>query len=223
MHGSRDAGVLARGQGGRGRNAGKGRGDLAGYSDDALVEDLKAGHERAAEQLVRSHGPWMLSVARRITLDRALAEDCVQEALVKALNAIGKFEGRSALKSWLHRIVVNQALMKLRTRTRLSEDSIDGLLPAFDENTCRIEAPWQRIAGPDEIVEQANLREFVHARIDELPESYRIVLQLRDIEELTTQEVADMLDLSESNVKVRLHRARSALKKLIEPLLRGEV
>ena len=164
----------------------------------------------------------MLSVARRITLDRALAEDCVQEALVKAIKAIGGFEGRSGLKSWLHRIVVNQALMKLRTRNRLSEDPIDDLLPAFDENACRIEGPWKQIAQPDELVEQASTRTLVHSKIGELPDSYRIVLQLRDIEEMTTQEVAEALGISEANVKVRLHRARSALKKLLEPLMRGE-
>ena len=196
---------------------------MAGTSDDALVEALKAGRDEAAEQLVKTHAGWMLSVARRITVDRALAEDCVQEALVKALKAIGGFEGRSSLKSWLHRIVVNQALMKLRTRTRLSEDPIDDLLPAYDEYSCRIEGPWQQIPRPDELAERASTRAFVQSKIGELPETYRIVLQLRDIEELSTREVAEALGLSEANVKVRLHRARSALKKLIEPLLRGEV
>ena len=197
--------------------------DPAELSEQALVEALKAGDEIAAAFLVRAHAPWMLSVARRITVDAALAEDCVQEALVKALRGIGGFEGRAGLKTWLHRITVNQALMILRTRKRQKEDPIDELLPAFDENACRIEAPWQRLATPDEVLERADRRAFVRSQIDHLPESYRIVLQLRDIEDMTTQEVAEALELSETNVKVRLHRARSALKKLLEPVLKGEV
>ena len=192
-------------------------------SEAALVAALKAGDQRAAEILVRTHASWMLSVAKRILGDPALAEDCVQEAFLNAFQKIGGFEARSSLKTWLHRIVVNQALMKLRTKRKLSEAPIDEFLPAFDENACRIEGPWQRLATPDEIFEREDRRALIHAKIEELPESYRLVLQLRDVEELTTREVAEGLGLSEANVKVRLHRARSALKKLLEPVLKGEM
>ena len=192
-------------------------------SEGELVEALKTGNNAATEFLVRTHAPWMLAVARRITVDTALAEDCVQEALIKALRGIDGFEGRAGLKSWLHRIVVNQALMRLRTRKRQNEEPIDELLPAFDETALRVEVPQQRIATPYEIVEREDRRAFVRSKIDQLPESYRIVLQLRDIEEMTTREVAEALGLSESNVKVRLHRARSALKILFEPVLWGEL
>ena len=192
-------------------------------SETDLVSALKAGDPRAAEFLVRRHAPWMLAVARRITQDKALAEDCVQDALINALRKIEGFEARSSLKSWLHRIVVNQALLRLRTRKRQNEEPIDELLPAFDENACRIEQPWQRLATPDEILERKDLRELVLSKIDQLPESYRIILLLRDIQEMTTQEVAEALELTELNVRVRLHRARSALKKLLEPVLKGEL
>ena len=198
-------------------------GDPGPLSEGELIEALKIGNNAATEFLVRTHAPWMLAVARRITVDTALAEDCVQEALVKALRGIGGFEGRAGLKSWLHRIVVNQALMRLRTRKRQNEEPIDELLPAFDETAGRIEGPQQRIATPYEVVEREDRRAFVRSKIDRLPESYRIVLQLRDIEEMTTREVAEALGLSESNVKVRLHRARSALKILLEPVLQGEL
>ena len=198
-------------------------GDPVSLSEGELVEALKTGNNAATEFLVRTHAPWMLAVARRITVDTALAEDCVQEALIKALRGIGGFEGRAGLKSWLHRIVVNQALMKLRTRKRQNEEPIDVLLPAFDETAGRIEVPQQRIATPYEVVERGDRRAFVRSKIDQLPESYRIVLQLRDIEEMTTREVAEALGLSESNVKVRLHRARSALKIFLEPVLQGEL
>ncbi len=191
-------------------------------SSDSLVADLKAGKDDAAERLVRTHGGWMLAVAQRIIADRQLAEDCVQDALIKALASIGGFEERSSLKTWLHRVVVTQTLMKLRSRRARKEAPIDSLLPEFDENACRIEEPWRHLATPEEIYSQADRRRLVQAKIQELPESYRLVLQLRDIEEMSTREVAEALDLSEANVKVRLHRARSALKKLLEPVLKGE-
>lgn len=196
---------------------------LEPYDEAKFVDRLRSGCDRTAEIFVREHTGWMLSVARRYVKDQALAEDCVQDAFMNAFRKIGDFQGRSALKSWLHRIVVNSALMKLRSRRRDDDRSIDDLLPEFDVNNCRIEAPWLHIATPAEIVERENLCALVVSKIDELPDPYRIVLLLRDIEELSTLEVAELLQISEGNVKVRLHRARAALKKLLEPLLRGEV
>ena len=198
--------------------------DQLADSDNAmsLVACLKSGDDSAVETLVRMHSGAMLSAARRILNDDALAQDCVQEALINALRKIEDFQERSSLSSWLHRIVVNQALMKLRPRRGATEVPVDEWLPTFDENGCRVEAPWPHLATPDEIVERADVRNLVHQAINQLPESLRLVLQLRDIEELTTREVAEGLDLSETNVKVRLHRARAALKKLLEPVLKGE-
>jgi RNA polymerase sigma-70 factor (ECF subfamily) len=112
--------------------------------------------------------------------------------------------------------------MKLRSRDRRKESAIDPLLPEFDENACRIEEPWGRLATPEEILEREELRRGVLYKISQLPDDYRIILLLRDIEEMTTREVAVALELTETNVKVRLHRARSALKKLIEAELKGE-
>lgn len=191
------------------------------WSDERLVSGLKAGDSQAAEALVRSHGGWMLSVSRRILSDEALAEDCVQEAFLKVFQKIGDFKLQSRLKTWLHRIIVNEALMKLRARNRRQEGVIDQLMPEYDDNSCRIEAPWSPMAEPHEILEREETRREVLLRISELPDSYRIVLLMRDIEELSTREVAQVLEISEENVKVRLHRARSALKRLLEPELRG--
>lgn len=191
--------------------------------DEALVEGLRQGSARHAEYLVRTHIGPMRAVARRILSGDAYADDCVQDAFVKAFRKIGDFEGRSSLKTWLHRITVNEALMRLRTLKRLEERPLDALMPEFDANSCRIEAPWASIATPEEIVQRQSTRALVLSKIDELPDSYRIVLLLRDIEELDTAEVAEALEISPGNVKVRLHRARSALKKLLEPALRGEI
>ena len=177
----------------------------------------------AAEQLVRDNIAWMLALAERMLRDRSLAEDAVQEAFISALRGLSRFEGRSSIKTWLHRITVNASLTKLRQLKRLGEKSIDEYLPEFDRQDCRIEAPWSYLASVQEILENAELQARVNAGIDELPDSYRIVLQLRDIEGYATSEVAALLEISEANVKVRLHRARAALKKLLEPILRGEL
>lgn len=196
--------------------------DEARFDDDALVDGLRQGSERHAEYLVRTHIGAMQAVARRILGGDAHADDCVQEAFLKAFRKIGGFEGRSSLKTWLHRITVNEALMKLRKLKRLDERPMDALMPEFDSSSCRVEAPWTQTATPEDILQREGTRALVTSKINELPDAYRIVLLLRDIEELDTAEVAEMLEISPGNVKVRLHRARSALKKLLEPALRGE-
>jgi len=176
-----------------------------------------------AERLVRDNIAWMLALAESMLRDRGLAEDAVQEAFVNALRGLDKFEGRSSIRTWLHRITVNASLTKLRQLKRLGEQPIDEFLPEFDRADCRIEARWTYLAPVQDVMENAELRTCVSDSIDELPDSYRIVLQLRDIQGHTTSEVAALLEISEANVKVRLHRARAALKKLLEPILRGEV
>jgi RNA polymerase sigma-70 factor (ECF subfamily) len=175
------------------------------------------------EKLVRTNIGWMLALAQRMVGDRALAEDAVQDAFIAAFRGMPTFEGRSSVKTWLHRITVNSCLMILRKQKRLGEQSIDEYLPEFDRNNCRIEAPWPQLATADEILDDERLRALVAEKVSMLPDAYRIVFQLRDIEGYDTGEVAELLDISVSNVKVRLHRARAALKKLLEPVLRGEV
>jgi len=188
--------------------------------DNPLKTELD---EKQAEELVRNNIGWMIGLAERLLGERGLAEDAVQDAFISAFNSLDKFENRSSLKTWLHRITVNAALMKLRKVKRLAEESIDKYLPEFDENECRVEESWLSIASTDNIIVNEQSQEQVHSSINKLPDDYRIVLLLRDIEGYSTDEVAQRLDISKSNVKVRLHRARAALKNLIEPLLRNEV
>lgn len=184
---------------------------------------LRNGDRAATERLVRKHSGWMLALARRMVREDALAEDIVQNAFFNIFRKLDQFDGRSALKTWMHRIVVNQSLMMLRKDRRSSEGSIDDLLPEFDRNGCRTEQDWATIETPESLIEKSQSVEKISELIGSLPETYRIVLLLRDIEEVSTQEVAEMLQISEANVKVRLHRARAALKKLLEPLMKGQV
>lgn len=191
-------------------------------SDAQQEKPNETGTARDHEELVRANIGWMLALAERLLRDRGLAEDVVQESFVRALDGLANFEGRSTLKSWLHRITVNTALSKLRQVKRLAEQPIDEHLPEFDRHDCRIELPWSHLASVEEIMESDSLRRRVYVAIDKLPDAYRVVLQLRDIEEYDTSEVAALLDITETNVKVRLHRARAALKRLLEPVLRAE-
>jgi RNA polymerase sigma-70 factor (ECF subfamily) len=185
-----------------------------------LVERVCAGNAAASEALVRRHGGRMLQVARRFMRCEQDAADVVQEAFCSAFQSIGSFAAGSRLSTWLHRITVNAALMKIRSRSRRPETSLDGL-PTFDATGHHVRPvpEWSRDA-----VERASSRETqaqVRACIARLPDSYRVVLLLRDIEELDTATVATMLDCSIANVKTRLHRARQALRGLLEPLFDG--
>ena len=183
--------------------------DLSAERD--LVRRLKAGDEDAYATLVRTMGARMLGVARRFLQDEELARDAVQDAFLSAFRSIQTFDAQSQLSTWLHRIVVNASLMKLRTRRRKPEQSIEPLLPAFDEvgHHASPVVPWTESA--EHALVRAETRARVRRAIDELPETYRTVLLLRDIEELSTREAAEALGIGENALKLRLHRARQAL------------
>jgi len=190
--------------------------------DAALVARLRAGDAQAFEMLVRQHGGRMLATARRMMPNEDDARDVVQEALLSAFRSIQAFEGAARLSTWLHRIVVNAALMKLRSRRRRREESIEELLPRFDEDGHFAEpvAPWE--AEAEALLEGRETRAMVRRAIDRLPENYRTVLVLRDIEELDTEETAAALGIQPNAVKTRLHRARQALRTLLEREMHGQ-
>lgn len=189
--------------------------------EDRLLERLRAGDERACESLVRQHAGRMLAVARRLLRCEEDSADAVQDAFLAAFRSLGSFAGKSSLGTWLHRIVVNACLMKLRSRTRRRDVPIEGLLPAFDESGhhARPIQGWAEEASAG--LARAEARAEVRACIHQLPESYRTVLLLRDIEELDTEETARLLGIAPGAVKTRLHRARQALRTLLEPLFAG--
>lgn len=197
------------------------RESAAAASDDkALLGRLRAGDEAAYEELVRAHGGRMLAVARRFMRSEEDARDAVQDAFLSAFRGVERFEGNARISTWLHRIVVNAALMKLRTRRRKPEQSIEELLPSFmeDGHMSAPAAPWRN----DEMdaIERRQLASVMTEAIESLPDSYRNVLVLRDIEDLDTEETAQAMGISPGAVKTRLHRARQALRGLLEPHLR---
>jgi RNA polymerase sigma-70 factor, ECF subfamily len=189
--------------------------------ESALIAQLRAGDEAAFEQVVRSYGGRLLAVARRIVNSEEDARDVVQDAFLNAFRSLDRFEGQAKLSTWLHRIVVNAALMKLRTRKRKPEQSIETFLPSFLDDGHHEERFQSWDEPVDKLMERAENRELVRKRIDELPESYRTVLVLRDIEGLDTEETANVLGLSVNATKIRLHRARQALRTMLAPHFRS--
>lgn len=187
-----------------------------------LVARLRRGEDEAFEELVRGHGGRLLAVARRLLGSEDDAQDAVQDAFLSAFRALGGFAEGARLGTWLHRIVVNAALMRLRTRRRKPERLLDDLLPRFAEDGHQAvpAAPWS--ASAEAQVLSAETRAFVRESIGELPEIYRTVLLLRDIDELDTGTVAELLDVSASVVKTRLHRGRLALRTLLDRRFRGD-
>lgn len=186
--------------------------------DDAvLLERLRAGEDAAFEQLMHDNGGRMLSTARRMVRSEEDARDVVQEAFLLAFRSLPTFAGRARLSTWLHRIVVNVSLMRLRRRMRRPECSIEDQLPRFGSDGHRVieDHDAVELTPPDEL-EREGVRVLVRRCIDRLPDSYRVILLLRDIEELTTEETADALGIRTGTVKVRLHRARQALKTLLQ-------
>jgi len=197
--------------------------DRRSRADDAeamLVHSLRQGEDSGYETLVRSYGPLVMAIARRYLRSEADAADCFQDTFIAVFQSIDNFQRRSTLRQWVRGVAVNQSLMKLRKRKRYREESIEHMLPMFDDSGSRIDvaSPRQK-SGIGELLDAERMRAVVRESIDKLPEDYRLVLLLRDIDGYSTSEAAAILGIKLSATKTRLHRARSALKYILEPLL----
>jgi RNA polymerase sigma-70 factor (ECF subfamily) len=184
-----------------------------------LVSGLRAGDDEAAACFVRQYTGKLLAVARRFLRNEDDAADAVQEAFLSAFKSLEQFEGISTLGTWMHRILVNTCLMKLRALARRKTRSIDELLPSFDGTGHHTEpvCSWPETAFEQMASEEARMK--VRTCIDQLPDDYRSILLLRDIEEFDTEQTAAILGLNPGAAKTRLHRARQALRKLLEPYM----
>lgn len=189
-------------------------------AEEVLVDSLRNGEDSGYETLVRSYGPQVMAIANRYLRSEADAADCFQDTFIAVFQSIDGFQKRSSFRQWVRGVAINQCLMRLRTRQRRREDSIDHMLPMFDERGSRIEvaSPRQKAEAGDAL-DAEQLRRVVREKIDRLPDKYRLVLLLRDIDGYSTGEAADILGIQVNAVKTRLHRARSALKCILEPVL----
>jgi RNA polymerase sigma-70 factor (ECF subfamily) len=182
-------------------------------SDAELARRIAGGESAAFEALMRRHNRTLFRTARAILRDDAEAEDSLQEAYMQAYAAMSSFRGDAKLSTWLARIVANEALMRLRKRTRRSE-----IVPlqssAALENLNEI--PDTSMAkSPENSAQRAQIRQLLEAQIDALPDSYRAVFMLRAVEEMSVEETAVVLQIPEATVRSRFFRARSLLREAL--------
>jgi RNA polymerase sigma-70 factor, ECF subfamily len=208
--------------------------DRTDTAEAALLARLRGGDERAFETLVERLYPTMLAVARHYVSSRAVAEEVVQEAWLGVLKGLDRFEGRSSLRTWILRILVNTA------KTRGARDArtvpFASLAPEGDEPAVepgRFRGPddpfpghwrsypgnWQRL--PEETLAERETLDVVLSTIHQLPPAQRLVITMRDIQGCDAAEVCEALDVSEGNQRVLLHRARSKVRSALERQLDG--
>jgi RNA polymerase sigma-70 factor (ECF subfamily) len=193
----------------------------------SLVKRLRERDEHAFAALYRAHNHILIRFATSIVRNKSTAEDLVQETWVSVLRSIDRFEGRSSLRSWIFTILVNKARTRLRLDNRLvafDEGGPDsGLDAAFDGRGrwAQMPALWDDVTA-ERIVEGRSLLSHVNSIIDELPPAQRAVLIMRSHGDLEPREICALLDLSDGNMRVLLHRARQSVRQALNLLLAGK-
>ena len=185
-------------------------------SDEEIVARVIAGETGLFELIMRRHNQRLYRAARAIVRDESEAEDVMQDAYVRAYTHLKQFAGKAKFSTWLTRIAVHEALARVRARNRYSDFE-----PAFETSEDPMEHLASERSTPEEQVQTSELGDLLEGAIESLPPGFRSVFMLRAVEEMSTTEVAECLDLSEENVKVRLHRARALLKEHISQRLEG--
>jgi RNA polymerase sigma-70 factor (ECF subfamily) len=200
------------------------------HADDLrLVERLRAGDEDAFAELVRRHNASLLRVARLFVPTAALAEDVVQETWLGVLKGIDRFEGRSSLKTWIFRILTNTAKTRGQREARsipfsALEDPEGSFEPAVERERFAGAGHWTAPprAWPEERLLSNETRSVIESAIERLPPNQRAVISLRDVEGWSAEEVRNALELSETNQRVLLHRARAKVRRALEQYLTEE-
>jgi RNA polymerase sigma-70 factor (ECF subfamily) len=193
--------------------------------ESALIARLRAGDERAFMELVTAHTPGMRRLALGFVRTPAVADDVVSESWLAVLNGLDRFEGRSSLKTWIYRIVANIARTRAVREARSApfssfataddEASVDADRFARDGHWTSPPEPWRPLLD-------AEARAVIDRAIATLPEQQRLVIELRDVEGWSSEEVRNVLELSETNQRVLLHRARSKVRAALESYLGAE-
>lgn len=192
---------------------------LATLTDDEVVARVLAGDASLFEILMRRHNQRLFRAARAILADDTEAEDVMQEAYLRAFRELAAFRGEARFATWLTRIACHEALARAQKRRRLV--SIAGGAGSDDRGA--LPEPRAASAGPDRDLENRELRAVLQQAVEVLPEPLRAVFCLREIEGLSTEETADALGLTIENVRVRLHRAKRALRQTLDRHIGDEV
>jgi RNA polymerase sigma-70 factor (ECF subfamily) len=190
-------------------------------TDLQLVARLQQGDKTSFRELVRRHQDKVYRLALRLTRDEARAQDAMQDAFLQVYRKIAQFQEQSAFTTWLYRITVNAALMRMRSEKRHRETSLEEASPQYTEQGEIAEPVDDWSAAVDDDAGNRELAVYAQQAIDELPDPYRSVFVLRELEDMSTEEVAKILDLTVPTVKTRLHRARLALRKALAERVKG--
>jgi RNA polymerase sigma-70 factor (ECF subfamily) len=180
---------------------------LEGWSDEEVVKRVLAGDTALYEIIMRRYNQRLYRVARAILHNDVEAEDVMQDAYVRAYQHLDQYSGRSPFGAWLTRIAVNEALARLRSRGRLQE--LEAMFNGSDDAPILV----SKMKSPEQQVSNREMNQLLEEAILALPVTYRTIIMMRDVEEMTTADTAAALELTEENVKVRLHRARAMLRK----------
>lgn len=180
---------------------------LEGWSDEEVVRRIRDGETALYEIIMRRYNQRLYRVASAILHNDVEAEDVMQDAYVRAYQYLEQYSGRAPFGAWLTKITVNEALARLRSRGRIQE--LEAMFNGHDDAPVLI----SNMKSPEQQVSNREMNQLLEEAILALPGTYRTVLMMRDVEEMTTADTAAALELSEENVKVRLHRARTMLRK----------
>ena len=185
-----------------------------------MISRIKAGERDLFYDLIKPCERAVFLTAYSVLKNEADAEEVVQEAALKAYNALGSFRGEAKFSTWLVKITLNEARMKLRRSRAESEVSLEDFVDDGNDSdyTPAVLTNWREI--PSESLERKELREALRRAVNELPEKYREVLISRDVREMNIAETAELLGITEGMVKTRLFRARLLMQKMVAPELR---
>jgi len=203
-----------------------------GADEQVLVQRLRSGDRAAFTEVVVRYGGALLRLATTFVKDRALAEEVVQDAWLSALENLDAFEERASLSTWLFHIVANRARTRLKREGRSVPFSSLGRIEDSDEPAVSPDrfdqgGMWKEPPGrwseenPERLAQGVETRAAIERAIADLPEAQRAVITLRDIEELETEEICNLLDITVSNQRVLLHRARSKVRQALEKFMAG--
>jgi RNA polymerase sigma-70 factor (ECF subfamily) len=193
--------------------------DLAALDDVALVQLSRQGNADSFRIIMQRNNQRLYRVARSVVQDDSEAEDVVQQAYVNAFISLGSFRGDSSLPTWLTRITRNEALERLRRRRPVVDLEVLDAGPASGTSRVIPFPLMSESADPERAAAQSQVRHLIERAIDDLPEIFRVVFVMRDVEEMSIEETADFLGLPPATVKTRLHRARRQLRRALDEKL----
>src|SRR5215471_17345161 len=191
-------------------------GAFAALTDEEVVARVLAGETALYEVLMRRHNSRLFRVARAIVRDDTEAEDVMQEAYVRAFGQLPRFEGRSQWSTWVTRIAVNEALARVRKRGRFVDTDVEDLELREERGMLPDDSRSPPAPGPEDMASARELGAFLERAVDSLPDIYRMVFVLREAEGMSTADTATSLGISEELVKVRLHRARAEVRRVLD-------